>query len=92
VFEPLSLTKNYHIASQGVSALCDAARDRTARTLQSELGPLGIQVSHVMVGMSKFLSRPLWKSLTYRLANLGPSQKKAALLASTQYHHGDSLG
>jgi hypothetical protein len=44
------LTKNECTASQGVNAVCDAARDRTARTLQSELGPLGIQVSHVMVG------------------------------------------
>lgn len=44
------LTKSKFTASQGVNALCDAARDRTARTLQSELGPLGIQVSHLMVG------------------------------------------
>ncbi|KAF8317442.1 hypothetical protein DL93DRAFT_2077115 [Clavulina sp. PMI_390] len=36
--------------SQGVSALCDAARERTAETLQAELSPLGIQVSHVVVG------------------------------------------
>lgn len=42
------------IASQGVRALCDAARERTALTLQSELGPLGIQVSHITVGQFVF--------------------------------------
>lgn len=42
----------FSVASQGVRALCDAARERTARTLQAELGPLGIQVSHITIGQS----------------------------------------
>jgi len=35
---------------EGVHALCDAARARTATTLQTELGPLGILVSQCTMG------------------------------------------
>jgi hypothetical protein len=45
-------------APQGVNALCDAAREQTAGTLQSELGPLGIRVSHIVVGKYRICSCP----------------------------------